>query len=410
MRIGFFADMYLPHISGITNHIRLYKRYFEEQGHEVFLITFGSTHYDDDEPNVVRNPAVPVGNTGWSYGPLFNKETRELIPTLDIVHTHHPFQSGSYLLSQMKKVSAPLVFTNHTRHDLYADSYARAIPYTLRHHLNSRYLTYFTAQCDLVIAPSAGIAQWLGEYANYDQAQVIPNGIDLSAFQNMPDAAAGNQDAQSESETMAVAEADKAHHPSLPSREQLGICESDLLLCYVGRVSHEKNIAYLLSEFASLVKENANSSQNIKLLVVGDGTEMDYTRDFARRHGLENQIILAGPQDYADIPGYVALCDAFITGSVSEVHPLVVIEALAAGLPVIAVASPGISDTVEHGKSGLLASSPEPSALSAEAQKIVCDATLRTQLSLGARRRAGNYCMTHTAGLLLESYKNLLSP
>ena len=95
--------MYLPHVSGVTNHIRLYKRYYESLGHEVFLITFGSTQHDDDESNIVRNPGVPWGNTGWNYGPAFNKETRELIPTLDIVHTHHPFQSGSDLLRHMKR-------------------------------------------------------------------------------------------------------------------------------------------------------------------------------------------------------------------------------------------------------------------------------------------------------------------
>lgn len=385
--------MYLPHISGITNHIRLYKRYFEEQGHEVFLITFGSTQYDDDEPNVVRNLAVPVGNTGWSYGPAFNKETRELIPTLDIVHTHHPFQSGSYLLSHMKKVKAPLVFTNHTRHDLYADSYARAIPYTLRHRWNSRYLSYFTAQCNLVIAPSTGIADWLTEYAHCSSAKVIPNGIDLSAFQGPFE---GTDDISNTGTTKV-------------NRASLNVSEEDTLLCYVGRVSHEKNIAYLLSEFASLTKACSLSSSAVRLLVVGDGTEMAYTRDFAKRHSLEEHIILAGPKDYSEIPQYVALCDAFITGSVSEVHPLVVIEALASGLPVIAVASPGISDTVEHGRSGLLAGSPEPQALVHEAEKIVHDAALRKKLSEGASKRAQHYCMTNTAGQLLDTYKQLLA-
>ena len=371
--------MYLPHVSGVTNHIRLYKRYFETLGHEVFLITFGSTQHVDDESNIVRNPGVPWGNTGWNYGPAFNKETRELIPTLDIVHTHHPFQSGSYLLKHMKKADIPLVFTNHTRYDLYADTYASAIPYTRRHKWNSRYLSYFTQQCDLVVAPSSGIADWLAEYAQFDNAKVIPNGIDLSAFQD-------------------------ASLDSGVSRKHLGITESDVLLCYVGRVSHEKNISYLLNEFASLAKRN----KQVKLMLVGDGTEMAYAQDFVKRHRLEGCVILTGPQDYGAIPSYVALADAFITGSVSEVHPLVVIEALAAGLPVIAVASPGISDTVKHGKSGLLAVAPEPNALMYEAEKVANDEGLRAELSKGASERAQHYCIKNTAGQLLDSYKQLL--
>jgi len=389
MRIGFFADMYLPHVSGITNHMRLYKRYFEQQGHEVFLITFGSTRYDDDEPNVVRSPAIPVGNTGWGYGPAFNKATQELLPTLDIIHAHHPFQSGSYLMyyRRNKGFSAPLVFTNHTRYDLYADTYAHAIPYTQRHKWNAGYLNYFTSRCDLVVAPSAGIVDWLAEYVQCENVQVIPNGIDLTAFQGVK----GNS-----TDTLAAAAKD------------IGISDGDIVLCYVGRVSHEKNIAYLLSEFASLTKACTQLDKRLKLLVVGDGAEANYVRDFAVRHQLESQILLTGAVDYKQIPHYVALCDAFITGSVSEVHPLVVIEALAAGLPVIAVESPGISDTVVHGKSGLLASSPEPHALMSEAEKIVNDATFRAQLSNGAQRHSECFSLENTAGQLLKSYEKLL--
>ena len=382
MRIGLFADMYLPHISGVTNHLRLYKRYFEQQGHEVFLVTFGATQYRDDEPNIVRNPAVPWGKTGWNYGPAFNRATRKLIPTLDIIHTHHPFQSGSYLLRYAKDLQTPLVLTNHTRFDLYADTYVRTIPPIQRHKLLARYLNYFTKQCNLVIAPSTSIADWLAEYVQYRNAQVIPNGIDLQPFQN------GISKASSEA-----------------ARNALGISADDVLFCYVGRVSHEKNIAYLLREFTAVSRRNVHA----KLLLVGGGTEMVYVQNFISQQRLTGRIILTGPQDYKAIPTYTALADAFITGSVSEVHPLVVVEALAAELPVIAVASPGISDTIKHGKSGLLAIEAKPGALLTEAEKIITDEALRLSLSEGAAAQAQHYDLDSTAGLLLAKYEDLLS-
>ncbi|MCL2526551.1 MAG: glycosyltransferase [Coriobacteriia bacterium] len=384
MRIGLFVDMYLPHISGVTNHVRLIKRSFETAGHDVFLITFGSTHHPDDESNVVRNLGVPWGSTGWNYGPAFNKQTRDLIPTLDIIHTHHPHQSGSYLLHHVKKNNKPLVFTNHSRYDLYADTYAKAVPYTSRHKLNARYLSYFTSKCNLVIAPSEGIVDWLAEYAQYEGAVVIPNGIDLTAFRSD----------------------DLDPHKRSVCRSRLGVAQDDVLLCYVGRVSHEKNISYLLSEFARLAAGDAALGDRLKLMLVGDGTEMAYAQGFAQRHGLDGRIITVGAVDYELIPDYMAMSDAFITGSVSEVHPLVVIEALAAGLPVIAVHSPGISDTVEHGKSGFLAASPESKALMYEAAKIVHDADVRERLSRGARERSKNYCIDNTAGQLLGLYRS----
>ncbi|MCL2379170.1 MAG: glycosyltransferase [Coriobacteriia bacterium] len=381
MRIGLFVDMYLPHMSGITNHVRLYKRYFEQQGHEVFLVTFGSVHYHDDESNVIRNPAIPYGKTGWNYSPFFNRMTRNLIPTLDIAHVHHPFQSGSYLLNRVKSSRTPLVFTNHTRHDLYADVYARAIPASQRHKWNASYLRYFMEKCNLVIAPSASIADWLTTYVQYAGAQVIPNGIDLAPF--------------------AQATPKK---PDSAARNALGIGADDILFCYVGRVSREKNINYLLQEFAGLARRHLST----KLLIIGSGTEMRYARNFIKEQGLDERIILAGTQDYSDIPSYIALADAFITGSVSEVHPLVVIEALAAGLPVVAVASSGISDTVEHECSGLLADKPELGALLTQAERLVLDESMLSRLSVGAKQRAQCYSLDNTARQVLEAYQKIL--
>ena len=59
MRIGVFVDMYLPHVSGVTNHISLYKRRWEALGHEVFVFTFGDLDYTDHEPNVIRTHGMP---------------------------------------------------------------------------------------------------------------------------------------------------------------------------------------------------------------------------------------------------------------------------------------------------------------------------------------------------------------
>lgn len=65
MRIGMLADVYFPHISGITNHIVLAKRYLEEQGHEVFVFTFGDEDYEDDDPNVIKSLGFPLADTGF---------------------------------------------------------------------------------------------------------------------------------------------------------------------------------------------------------------------------------------------------------------------------------------------------------------------------------------------------------
>ena len=379
MRIGLFADAYLPYVSGVTNHIRLYKHYFEEQGHEVYLFTFGSRHYPDDEPNVIRSIALPWGKSGWSFSMVYGKEARDLLPTLDLVHVHHPFQSGRMMLPYVKRYNLPLVFTNHTRYDLYSDAYGSLIPQAPRYAFLASLLKSVVIASDLVICPSASIAQWLGDFANYPSAVTLPNGIDIDAFAN------------------------PLYNEY--SREMLGLSADDLVFCYAGRLSPEKNTDYLFSEFF----RTAAQLPQAKLLVIGGGKDLEETRDRVFESDYSDQVIFTGELPYSELPGLEALADVFVTGSVSEVHPLVVLEAMAARLPVVAISSPGIADTVTHEESGLLGSEATPGELSRNLLRIAGDAALRERLAQGAFACAQEYSLPNTAGKVLERYEQLVA-
>ena len=168
-----FADMYLPHGSCVTNHISLYRRHFEARGHEVFVFTFGVLDYDDAETGVVRSPGLPWGHTGWRLAAGFSAQARELAETLDIAHVHHPFESGRLVAPIARRCSIPLVFTNHTRYDLYSAAYARFIPQAARYGYLRRSLHDFAERCQLVVAPSPSIASWLREFADSDLVSLI---------------------------------------------------------------------------------------------------------------------------------------------------------------------------------------------------------------------------------------------
>jgi len=379
VRIGLFADAYLPYVSGVTNHIRLYKRYFEEHGHEVYLFTFGSRNYPDDEPNVIRSLALPWGKSGWSFSMVYGKEARDLLPTLDLVHVHHPFQSGRMMLPYVKRYDLPLVFTNHTRYDIYSDAYGSLIPQAPRYAVLAGMLKSVVFASDLVICPSASIAQWLVDFADYPLAVTIPNGIDIGAF----------------------AHPQKSDY----SREQLGIGADDLVFCYVGRLSPEKNTDYLFDEFFRAARDLPQA----KLLVVGGGKDLDACRERALESSHADQVIFTGELPYSELPGLEALADVFVTGSVSEVHPLVVLEAMAAHLPIVAIASPGIADTITDGESGLLGVAPEPGELSDNLTRIARDHELRARLSEGAFTCASQYSLDNTAGKVLAHYKQLVA-
>jgi len=378
MRIGFFADMYLPHVSGVTNHIRLYKKHFEDMGHEVFVFTFGDLDYTDAEPNVVRSPGIPWGDTGWRFALSLSREATRLAETMDVIHVHHPFQSGRLAAPIARRTGVPLVFTNHTRYDLYSDSYATFVPRALRYSYLRRSLGGFLRRCALVVAPAASIAEWLGAFAGFTTATVIPNGVDTASFA----------------------------HPTAPvSRAELGFADDDVVFCYAGRLGPEKNTRWLAEEFA---RATANAPL-ARLLVVGDGPSRAAAEAALAEAGVGDRARFLGMVDYERMPDFEAAADVFVTASVSEVHPLVVLEAMAAGLPVVAVSSPGIADTVSDGASGLLADAVAAGALASRMERLATDDMLRATLTTGARKAAEAYSLDRTADVLLAHYAELVS-
>jgi len=377
MRIGLFSDMYMPHISGITHHVQLYKKYFEEQGHEVLLFTFGDYDHVDDEPNIIRTRGLEWGETGWSVAPQFSHEAKELISTLDIAHAHHPFQSGRLVAHLTAKHDIPLVFTNHTRYDLYSDAYVSYVPHNIRYRYIRLALSHALNQCDAVITPSQSIAQWLADFVQYRDATVIPNGINIDRF---------------------------AHPTTQLTRQEVGLEDDAFVFCYAGRIAPEKNTLYLLDEFALVAQE----LPDVQLLIIGDGPDFDKLQQAIEENNLQDKVVCAGMQPYEILPAYEQLADVFVTGSISEVHPLVVLEAMAAGLPVVAIDSPGIRETVQQNINGLLATHIAPRALADNMLEFAGDAMLMQKLKEGTRKSIQQYTLPKTAGKVLKMYEQLV--
>ncbi len=377
LRIGMFADMYKPHLSGVTNYISLYKKRFEELGHDVWVFTFGHTDYEDDEPRVVRSPAIPWGDTGWQMGLVLSSEARSVMPTLDVAHVHHPFVSGRVALEYCRPASIPIVFTNHTRYDLYSDTYAWFMPQTMRYTYIRRYLKEFANDIDLVIAPSPGIKLWLSEFGVTDDSVLLSNCVDTEPFRN----------------------------PVSPrSREEYGFPADSVIFCYLGRVSAEKNMGLLTSAFIKA----AGEVPNVCLLVLGDGPALSETQKRITDAGLGDRAHFAGLTPYSEVPDHLAAADVFATASISEVHPLVVMEAFAAGLPAIGITSPGVGDIVEDGVNGFL-TAEDPDAFAARMVEIATDAGLRTRLAAAASSAAAGYDVRIMADELLGHYERLIA-
>jgi 1,2-diacylglycerol 3-alpha-glucosyltransferase len=375
MRIGMMVDSYKPYVSGITNYVDINKRYFELAGHDVFVFTFGDQEYQDNEPNVIRSHGVPLADSGFYLSMRYSRAAKKLLQTMDIAHVQHPFLSGRLALRYCREI--PVVYTNHTRYDLYAQAYLPLMPEEMSHGLLQAYMPSFCNAVDLVIAPSAGMKKVLREFNVDRDIEVVPNGVDLQDFLNA----------------------------SPLSRAEFGYKTDDILLVYAGRIALEKNLPFLLKSFAGIIE----ALPNAQLLLLGSGVQLyeDEIRNLIGELNLSERVRLTGRIAYDQLPAYLAMCDIFVTASVTEVHPLSVIEAMGAGLPVMGIHSVGVGDTVQDGVTGFL-STHELAAFTAKLTRLCLDPNLRAQMSDSAREASSAYAIERVSGILLKHYEKLV--
>jgi glycosyltransferase involved in cell wall biosynthesis len=295
---------------------------------------------------------------------------------MDIIHAHHPFLSGRLALRYSRSPQIPIVFTNHTRYDLYAQAYLPMMPEEMSQGLLQAYMPSFCEAVDLVIAPSAGMEKVLRQLNVEGNIAVVPNGVDLKNF---------------------------LEAKPFP-RAELGYKEDDILLVYAGRIAPEKNLPFLLKSFAGV----AQAIPNAHLLLIGSGIQQfeEEIRNLVGELELIERVRFTGRVAYDELPAYLAMCNIFVTASITEVHPLSVIEAMGAGLPVLGIHSVGVSDTVQDGITGFLATHDLP-AFTAKLTRLCLDPNLRAQMSESARKESSAYAIERTTSLMLDYYEKL---
>lgn len=377
MRIGMMADVYKPHISGITNYISLNKVFLEKRGHEVYVFTSSDMDYTDNEPNIIRSPGLPLLDTGYSISLSYTSRAKKLLSTMEVVHVHHPFLSGSLALRYCRPRGIPIIFTNHTRYDLYSQAYLPPVADIIGAAAVQAYLPAFCRACDLVISPSAGMRDVLVGFGVDTPIEIAPNGVDLRPFQN----------------------------PSTSiDRQELGFSAEDVVLIYVGRLGPEKNLQFLLRSFAGVVQ----AYDHARLLLIGDGPERETLQELVTHINICDCVKFTGMMPYEKIPAYLQMADAFVTASVSEVHPLTVVEAMAAGLPVLGIRSPGIGDTIRDGESGYLVAQEDMASFTAKMVRLVREDDYRRQMGETARLAAAEYDIERTTVIMEERYRKVV--
>ncbi len=188
-------------------------------------------------------------------------------------------------------------------------------------------------------------------------------------------------------------------------RRSLALGEGEAVVLSVGRLSFEKGHADLLRAGAALAA--IPEAPPFRIVIVGEGPERDTLQRLASQLGIDQQVTLAGFQ--RDTKPYYAVATAVAVPSHSEGSPNVVLEAMAAGLPIVANAVGGVPEILEQSVTGLMVPAHNPESMAQALQRILADPELRSRLGAAARARAlSEYTPRAYTRRLVDFYRKLL--
>ncbi|MGD0152636.1 MAG: glycosyltransferase family 4 protein [Thermacetogeniaceae bacterium] len=377
MRIGIFTDSYKPYVSGVVQSIDTFTRELRRRGHYIKIFAPRYPNYDEnDEPGVYRYPSFhtpfyPEFYIGMPITWGSRRFARDL--QLDLIHVHSPFCLGQVGASIARRLGIPLVFTYHTLYDQYVHYFPfakglaqKAVVFMAREFCN---------RCDLVVAPTKVIERLLRSYGVTVPIVSVATGINLQLFES----------------------GDRSF-----LRRRFGIAPEEKILLYVGRLSKEKNLDSLFRIFNGVLRHNPA----VTLALSGSGPEDEELHELAEQLGIRSKLIFTGRLSQEEVAGAYKSADLFVFPSMTETQGLVLVEAMAAGLAVVARAAFGSVAIVDEGVTGYLCDTEE--AFVERIDQLLHDQALRQRIGSAAAVRAQNLTAEKMAIRLERAYQALL--
>lgn len=381
MNIVMMTNTYQPIIGGLERSVETLTREFRGQGHRVLIVVpeIEKGSRGRSERGIFRVPAITHYN--HTQFPLqlpvpsaLSAVLRSFAP--DIIHSHHPFLIGDTALRASASFGVPLVFTMHTMYEKYTH-YLPLDSAALKRFI-IHLATGYANLCDHVIAPTTSVSGLLRRRGVKTRLSVVPSGIRIEEF---------------------------SRNRGGDFRGEAGIPAEAFVVGSVSRIAREKNIDFLIRALAGLMEERAE----VHFLLVGAGPLARQVRLFFERKTMLRRLHLPGPLRGKRLAEAYRSMDVFAFSSLSETQGIVLAEAMAAGVPVVALDAPGSRDIVEDGVNGrLLAAGDERAFARALDQVRGLDQSGREAMRNGCLRAARRFSSPRIACRVLNIYSSLI--
>lgn len=377
MRIGLFTNNYRPLANGLATAVGTTGEALRQAGHDVVVV---APRYGDDPPEAgclrvpgLRAPTHHAYVLPAPWWPGTARVVRQL--DLDVYHAQHPFLLGAAAARWARRAGRPLVFTYHTHYERYGH-YVPG-PGRLAGRLALRRALRFADGADLVVAPAPGVARLLAARGVRAPVVVVPTGVP-----SLPPP---------------EPEGWRRHRAALDLPDACPLCLS------VGRLAPEKNQAFLLRAFARVLA----ALPQAHLLLLGGGDDRPRLAGLAGRLGIADRVHLLGEVPHAATTAYYQAAHLFLFPSTSETQGLVLLEAMAASLPAVAVRSDAAEDLLGQEGAGVLTAEDE-AAYARAVVELWKAPERRRELARQARAVAGRFTPGRSAAALLACYERAL--